>query len=71
MLRAAVRSSEMKSLLERKVRLALRSAILTLLVVGAISYRSTVVFIEKKFSRTSKVYSSPWSVSDRATADLY
>jgi hypothetical protein len=42
LLRAAVKSGEMKFLAERKVRLAFGSAILTLLVGGAISYRAAV-----------------------------
>jgi hypothetical protein len=42
LLRAAVKSAEMKFLAEWKVRLAFGSAILTFLVVGAISYRAAV-----------------------------
>lgn len=42
LLRAAVKSAEMKFLAERKVRLAFGSAILTFLAVGAISYRAAV-----------------------------
>jgi len=42
LLRAAVKSGEMKFLLERKVRFSFGSAILTLFVLSAISYRAAV-----------------------------
>ena len=42
LLRAAIESGEMKFLLERRVQLTLELAILILVVLGAISYRTAV-----------------------------